>query len=60
MKKYDTIVKGFKVLEASYKESQRNLAAAQERLSTIDIAHTALIAEMGTVQQILRDRETVR
>ena len=59
-KKYDTIVKGFKVLEASYEESQRKLTIAEERLSVIDAAHAALIAEMETAKQILHDREMVR
>ena len=59
-KKYDTIVKGFKVLEASYEESQKKLAVTEERISTIDAAHAALIAEMETAQRILYDRETVR
>ena len=56
-KKYETIVKGFKVLEASYEESQRKLAATEERLSTINVAHAA---EIETAQRILHDRDTVR
>lgn len=58
-KKYDTIVKGFKILEASYEQSQSNLAITEERLSAINAEHSALIAEMETAKQILHDRETV-
>ena len=59
-KKYDTIVKGFKVLEASYEELQRKSAATEERLSAIDAARAASIAEMETVQRVLHDYETVQ
>jgi len=60
VKKYDTIVKGFKVLEVSYEESERKLAATEERLSIIDSAYATLTAEMETGRQVLRDRDTVR
>lgn len=53
-------MKGFKVLEATYKESQEKLATTTEHLSAIDAAHTALAAEMETAQQTLHDREAVR
>ena len=53
-------MKGFKILEANYKESQQRLATTAERLSTIDTAHAALIAEMGAAQRSLHDREAVR
>ncbi|KAF9643347.1 hypothetical protein BDM02DRAFT_3191782 [Thelephora ganbajun] len=56
--KYDTIVKGFKVLEVNYEESQRKLAITEEKLSAVDAAHTALIAKMEEAQQILHDHET--
>ena len=39
-KKCNTIVKGFKVLEANYQESERKRVFAEERLSTIEAAHT--------------------
>lgn len=53
-------MKGFKVLEASYEESQRKLAAAEEQLSAVSASYDELIAEMKVAQQILHDRETVR
>ncbi|KAF9643980.1 hypothetical protein BDM02DRAFT_3191010 [Thelephora ganbajun] len=56
--KYDTIVKGFKVLEASYEESQRKLTVTEERLSTVDATHAVLITEMEASRQVLHDRET--
>jgi hypothetical protein len=59
-KKYDTIVKGFKILEASYQESQRKLTVTEEQLSTIRAPYNTLIVEMEAVQRVLRDRETVR
>ena len=59
-KKFDTVVKGFKVLEASYEESQGKLAITEERLSTVNTALTALIAEMEAAEQLLHNRETVR
>ena len=59
-KKYYTIVKGFKVLEASYEESERKLAATEERLSAADTAYSTLTAEMEIGRQVLRDRDTVR
>jgi len=58
-KKYNTIVKGFKVLEASYEESERKRANTEERLSAIEGANTTLIAEMELGRQALRDRDTV-
>lgn len=59
-KAYDTIVKGFKILEANCEESQKKLAAAQEWLSGVDASHEALTAEMRAAQQILNNYETVR
>jgi len=59
-KKYDIIVKGFKVLEASHEELQRKSTATEERLLTIDAAHAALIAEMEAAQRVLRDCKTVQ
>jgi len=53
-------VKGFKVLEASYEESEKSRVATEERLSTIDAAHSALIAEMEDGRRALHDRATVR
>ena len=59
MKKYETIVKGFIVLEASYEKSERKLAVTEERLSAADTAYSALTAEMEIGRQVLRDRDTV-
>lgn len=58
-KKYDTVVKGFKILEVSYEGAQKNLALAEERLSTMSVSYEALVAEMGAAQQVLHDREMV-
>ncbi|KAF9783285.1 hypothetical protein BJ322DRAFT_1021987 [Thelephora terrestris] len=58
--KYDTVVKGFKVLETSYDESQRKLTVAEERLSNVNASYNALNAEMEVAQQVLHDRETLQ
>jgi hypothetical protein len=60
LKKYDTIVKGFKVLESGYEETKKKLITTEERLSTVSASHEALIAAMESAQQVLHDRENVR
>lgn len=59
-KKYNTIVEGFKVLEANYEESERKLAAAEEQLSAVDTAYNTLTAQMEMSRQVLHDRDMVR
>jgi hypothetical protein len=54
------IVKGFKVLEASHKETQNKLNIAEGQLSIANASHETLIAAMEAAQQALHDRETVR
>lgn len=58
-KKYDTIVKGFRVLETSHEEYKKKLATAEERLSAVDAARARLIAEVEVGRQVLHDREMV-
>ena len=53
-------MKGFKILEASYKESQRNLFVTEERLLTLDALYNRLAAEMEAAKQGLHDCEAVR
>ena len=59
-KKYDTVVEGFKILEARYEESEMKLAMTEERLRAVDIAYATLVSEVEAGRQALRDRETVR
>ena len=54
------IVKGFKVLEAKYEESQRKLVATEEQLAAVSASHDAFLGHMEAAKQVLRDRETVR
>lgn len=49
-------MKGFKVLEASYEESQKALAVTKERLSVVEAAHAALIANTEVGRQVPHDR----
>ena len=53
-------MKGFKVLEASFEESERKRTATEERLSVVDAAYTAMTAEMEMGCQVLHDRDVVR
>lgn len=53
-------MKGFKILEASYEESKRKLAAVEDELSNVTFAKEALFADVGVARQLLRERETVR
>ena len=59
-KKYDTVVEGFKILEAKYEESEMKLAMTEERLRAVDVAYATLVSEVEAGRQALRDREMVR
>jgi hypothetical protein len=59
-KKYDTIVKGFKTLEANYEESKKKLAISEETAHVARAAYIELVSEAEASQTVIRDREQVR
>ena len=56
-KKYDTILKGFKVLEADYEKSKKNLAISEEIVHAACIAYAGLVSE---TEAVIHGREQVR
>ena len=50
-------MKGFKVLEANYRESEKKLATCEETVHAACFAYTELVSE---AQATIRDREEVR
>ena len=60
LQKYSIIVKGFKILEANFEESEKNLAISEETVRTARVAHAELVSEVEASQAVIRHREQVR
>ena len=60
LKKYSTIVKGFKILEANLEESKKNLAVSEETVRVARVAYAELASEVEACRASISHREQVR